>query len=142
VTDEDVAELLASVRKCVLRLLGREGALDEDVTSFQFDELSEQSPSLAGIYSASVQGRVALGQRPGRRVMRIGSEPASPWVTSRIPLQAHPEGFDLHAGVSVGTDDRERLERLCRYILTGTSVPPDPDLLRFRSNRTNHPPKT
>jgi hypothetical protein len=117
VTDEDVAELLAKVRSRVIHLLTREGVLDEDVTSFQFDELSEQSPSLAGIYSASVQGRVALGQRSGRRVMKIGSEPDSPWVTSRTPLQAHLEGFDLHAAVAVGAEDRDRLERLCRYIL-------------------------
>lgn len=63
------------------------------------------------------QGRVALGQRSGCRVMRIGSDPNSPWVTSRTPLQAHLEGFDLHAAVSVGGDDRARLERLYLYIL-------------------------
>ncbi len=117
ITDEDVAQVLSGVRTRVLDLLEGEGLLDESDASFQFDELSEASPSLAGIYSASVQGRVALGQRSGRRVMRVGSDPNSPWVTSRTPLQAHLEGFDLHAAVSIGGDDRARLERLCRYIL-------------------------
>jgi len=117
ITDEDVAQVLALVRTRVLDLLEGEGLFDEDDSSFQFDELSEPSPSLAGIYSAGVQGRVALGQRSGRPVMRVGSEPNAPWVTSRAPLQAHLEGFDLHGAVAVGAQDRERLERLCRYIL-------------------------
>ena len=116
-TDEEVAELVATVRYRVLRKLEREGLLDEDEASFQIDALSDESPALAGIYSAGVQGRVALGQRSGRRVMRIGTDPSAPWVTSRTPLQAHLEGFDLHAGVSVRAEDREGLERLCRYIL-------------------------
>ncbi len=116
-TDEDVGELVATIRHRVLRLLEREGLLDEDASSFQLDALSEESPALAGIYSAGVQGRVAIGQRSGCRVMRIGADPEAPWVTSRTPLQAHLEGFDLHAGVSVRSEDRERLEGLCRYIL-------------------------
>ena len=115
--DEDVAEVLAGVRERVLRILHREGVLGEDESNFQLDILSERSPSLAGIYSASVLGRVSMGQRSGRRVMRIGSDPDSPWVVSRTPLQAHLEGFDLHAAVSVGAEDRDRLERLCRYVL-------------------------
>src|SRR5262249_48351985 len=31
--------------------------------------------------------------------------------------QAHLEGFDLHANVWVGANDRAALERVCRYIL-------------------------
>src|SRR6266581_7700092 len=38
-------------------------------------------------------------------------------VTSRGPRQAHLEGFDLHANVWVGANDRAGLERLARYVL-------------------------
>jgi hypothetical protein len=117
IRDEDVAEVLAKVRDRVLHLLEREGALDGHDASFQFDALSEESPALAGMYSAGVQGRVSMGQRAGRQVMRVGSAPDALWVVSRTPLQAHLEGFDLHAAVSVGAGDRERLERVCQYIL-------------------------
>ena len=58
-----------------------------------------------------------MGQRAVRRGIRVGSEPDAPWVVSRTALQAHLEGFDLHAAVSVRASDRERLERLCRYVL-------------------------
>jgi hypothetical protein len=38
-------------------------------------------------------------------------------VESARRLQARRDGFDLHAGVTVRGDDRERLEQLCRYLL-------------------------
>jgi len=81
-TDEDVAEVTALVRDKVLRLLRSEGVLEGDDASFSFDDLSDDSPSLAGIYSASVQGRVAMDERAGRRVFRIGTEDDTPWLSS------------------------------------------------------------
>ena len=81
------------------------------------DPLAEESPALAGISSASIQGRIALGPRAGARVFQIGREPDGPWVTSRGPCQAHLEGFDLHANITVAADDRAGVERLCRYVL-------------------------
>ena len=81
------------------------------------DPLSETSPILAGIVSASVQGRVALGPRAGARVRRLGDEPNLGHVTSRGPRQAQLDGFDLHANVRIPPHDRVRLERLGRYLL-------------------------
>jgi putative transposase len=64
----------------------------------------------------------AVGSRPrtrrrGRRVWRVGDEADAEGVISRRPRQAHLDGFDLHANVWVGANDRAGLERLCRYIL-------------------------
>jgi hypothetical protein len=81
------------------------------------DQLADESPVLAGIVGASVQGRVALGPRAGARVRRLGPDVDREAVTSREPRQAHLEGFDLHANVWVGANDRAGLERLCRYVL-------------------------
>ncbi len=72
---------------------------------------------LAGISSASIQGRIALGPRAGRRVWQVGEEPDAPWVLSSPPRHAHIAGFDLHANVAVPAPDRRRLEQLCRYLL-------------------------
>jgi hypothetical protein len=114
-SDEDVARLLATIRRRVLRLLVRRGLAAEDAPDV--DPVAEESPALAGISSAAVQGRVALGPRAGARVIQIGREPDAPWVTSRGPRQAHLEGFDLHADIAVAADDRAGLERLARYVL-------------------------
>ena len=62
-------------------------------------------------------GRVATGPRAGQRVLRVGSNPTAPQVTTGGPRHAHIAGFDLHANVAVRAGENERLEHLCRYIL-------------------------
>ena len=108
--------VLATICARVRRLLRRRG-LDADSDVTPPDPVAEESPALAGISSASIQGRVALGRRAGARVWRVGEEPDAPWVLSGAPRHAHLDGFDLHANVAVPAADRARLEQLCRYVL-------------------------
>jgi Putative transposase len=112
-----VAAALAMIRHRVRRLLVRRGLESSDDATGPADPLADESPIMAGIVGASVQGRVALGSRAGARVRRLGeaSDPAA--VTSRGPRQAHLDGFDLHANVWVSANDRAGVERLCRYVL-------------------------
>ena len=91
-----------------------------------------ESLALAGISSASVQGRVSLGRRAGARVLRLGRDPDAPWVTSTGPRQAHLEGFDLHANPFVPAEDRARLEQLCRYLLAPHGRPGSSSVHRGR----------
>ena len=63
-TDEEVIRLLATIRARVRRLLQRRG-LEHDDDLTPPDPLAEASLALAGISSASVQGRIALGRRVG-----------------------------------------------------------------------------
>ena len=95
------------------------------------DRFAEEFPVLAGIVSASVQGRVALGRRAGTRVGRLGAEPTEPAGSVPGPRQAHLDGFDLHANVWVPPHDRARLEHLCRYLLRPPLVQ---DRLRLRAD--------
>jgi hypothetical protein len=101
----------------VQRLLRRRGLDPWEADGVQADPLVDESPALAGISSASVQGRIALGPRAGARVWRLGENPDAPWVLSTVPRHAHLAGFDLHANVAVPATDRARLEQLCRYLL-------------------------
>jgi Putative transposase len=70
-SDEAVAQVLATVRARVGRLLTRR-QLEPEEDSAPRDPLSAISPVLAGIVSASVQGRVALGPRAGAGGRRLG----------------------------------------------------------------------
>jgi len=115
-TDEEVGRTLATIATRVVRLLRRRG-LGADADVMSSDPVAEESPALAGISSASIQGRIALGPRAGARVWRLGEEPDAPWVLSSVPRHAHLKGFDLHANVAVPARDRTRLEQLCRYLL-------------------------
>jgi hypothetical protein len=116
-SDAEVAAALAMIRHRVQRLLVRRGLEPGDDATGPADRLADESPVLAGIVGASVQGRVALGSRAGARVRRLGAERDTATVTSRGPRQAHLAGFDLHANVWVSAHDRAGVERLSRYIL-------------------------
>jgi hypothetical protein len=65
------------------------------------DPVVEEFPVLAGLSSASVQGRVALGPRAGTRLTALGRDQEAQWVSSGGPRHAHLDGFDLHANVAV-----------------------------------------
>jgi hypothetical protein len=116
-TDDEVGGVLARIAARVQRLLRRRGRDPWEADGVQADPLVDASPALAGISSASVQGRIALGPRAGARVWRLGDDPDAPWVLSTMPRHAHLAGFDLHANVAVPATDRARLEQLCRYLL-------------------------
>lgn len=113
------------------RLLVRHGLEPADDATTPADTLAQESPALAGIVRASVQGRVALGARAGARVRRFGDARDAEAVTSREARHAHLEGFDLHANVWVSARDRAGLERLARYILR---PPFAQERLRLRSD--------
>src|SRR5439155_3572920 len=130
-SDAEVAASLATIRHRVQRLLVRHGLEPADEATGPADRFADESPVLAGIVGASVQGRVALGQRAGARVRRLGDARDTPTVMSRGLRQAHLEGFDLHANVWVSANDRAGLERLCRYILR---PPFAQERLRLRSD--------
>ena len=87
-SDAEVAAALATVRQRVRRLLVRRGLEPGDDATGPADRLADESPVLAGIVGASVQGRVALGPRAGARVRRLGDARDPAAVTSRGPRRS------------------------------------------------------
>jgi hypothetical protein len=71
--------------------------------------------------AASVQQRVAFGERAGQRVRRIGSGFGD--EGERLTLTgtrcASVNGFSLHANTSIPAHRRDELERLLRYTARG-----------------------
>ena len=63
-----------------------------------------------------MRSKVALGERKGQSIRKIGSiiDMEAPQLTG--PLCANVNGFSLHAGVYCPAKDRKKLEQLCRYI--------------------------
>jgi len=66
-TDEAVQAIVETAARRVVRLLQRRGLLEQDAT----DPLWEDEPLLAKLTSASIQGRVATGERRGEGVRRL-----------------------------------------------------------------------
>ena len=114
----DVGDVLATVEAYVTRLLAKRGEDAEDAGGGTVDPWAEDAPVLVGLAAAAVQGRVALGNRAGARVHQDG-DPLAGTPAPQRPGRCHARhnGFDLHAELCVPADRRDRLERLCRYVL-------------------------
>jgi len=107
-TDDQVQRLIEQAAHRLIALLQRRGVLDDA----QVDGQTDQEPVLAAIAAASIQGLVATGERAGRRVRRVLSDPAEGIRTA--PLCFASRGFSVHASTTVQAHDRAGLERLCR----------------------------
>ncbi len=113
----DVADVLATIVAGIRRLLVRRGLVDDDECGGAADAWAETEPALAGMAAASVEGRVALGPRAGRRTRRRGDPPEEAESAEPGPCHARQHGFDLHAAVGIRAGCRDRLERVIRYAL-------------------------
>ena len=114
----DIAQISWEVCERVTRLLQDRGQyFDADPGD---DELARERPLLAACYAASLQGTVALGERTGQLLLRVGTMPPnSAQGDDETPILIPGYGYNLHAGVRIGAKDRKGLEKICRYIARG-----------------------
>ncbi len=74
---------------------------------------------LPELQAASVQSRIALGERKGKPVRRLGALELQDFKLAaelKGPLCATTAAFSLHAAVYCAAWERGKLEKLCRYI--------------------------
>src|SRR5262249_40439846 len=104
-----------------LRHLGYLEAGLDPVVATGFDPLVDAQPELARTMAASVQQRIAFGERAGQTVRRIGTgcghEGERPTLTG--PRCASVQGFSVHANTAIPAHRRDQLERLIRYTARG-----------------------
>ncbi len=122
--DEEIAAVLHKISQRVIRQLRKLGYLEagiQDVVPTGYDPTRDENPELARTMAASIQQRIAFGERAGQRVRRIGSgfgyEGEKPTLTGA--RCASLGGFSLHANTSVPAHRRDQLERLLRYTARG-----------------------
>ena len=60
--------------------------------------------------------RIAIGPHQGRKVFTLSTLPPESELTPGSDRVAKAAGFSLHAGVAAKVRQRDKLERLCRYI--------------------------
>lgn len=116
-SDNEILTLVKRINLRITKYLKRKGFTIDD---FSEDPFAHEQPVLAHIAGASIQSRIGLGEREGLRVRKIGDEVSigtSYMVSQRCALS---DGFSLHANVRINGNDRNRLEKLCRY----TARPP------------------
>jgi hypothetical protein len=123
-SDADITTVLQKISHRVIRKLRRRGYLEaggEAAVATGYDPLRDTEPELARTMVASVQQRMAFGERAGQKVRRIGagfgSEGEGPRLTG--PRCASVHGFSLHANTQIPAHRRDQLERLIRYTARG-----------------------
>ncbi len=83
----------------------------------EVDPLSCDEPWLAALYATSVRGQIADGPGTGRRVGRLGDRIDAEELTGPLGRRcAQFAGVTVHANVATVARDRQRLERLARYV--------------------------
>jgi len=115
----DAKELQGLVEQIAARVgsvLERAGLIERDIENAWLTAGAESGP-LDDLIGRSMTYRIAVGPRAGQKLFTLQT------VAPRLQgLEGDPNGaariggFSLHAGVDIAPHQREKLERLCRYM--------------------------
>ncbi len=114
-TKAELDELLKTITARVGRQLQRRGWLTRDAESSHLS-LDREDTALDSLLGHSITYRIAPGPRAGQKAFTLQSLPGTSLPEPDQPFLAKADGFSLHAGVAAGADERNKVERLCRYI--------------------------
>ena len=112
-TPAELVRLLHTISTRVARLLERLGLLVRDAESDSLD--FEPGEALDHLLGASIRYRIAIGPNAGRKALTLRTVPAQPEPFASTLLARQP-GFSLHAATCCEAKQRDKLEKLCRYI--------------------------
>jgi len=109
-----MTQLLEIMVLRVLCCLERDGLLIRDPEQPWLD--LEARDALDALGAASIQYRIAVGPQAGRKVLTVKLAAAA--AASSVPrsFTVARDGFSLNAAVACAPHQRDRIERLCRYI--------------------------
>jgi hypothetical protein len=111
-SDTDIAAVVQKISRRIIRKLRHLGYLEAGIdaaVATGYDPLVDDAPELARALAASVQQRIAFGERAGQQVRRIGAgfghEGEVPSLTGTRCASVH--GFSLHANTQVPAHRRD-----------------------------------
>jgi|TARA_Y100000310_G_scaffold286900_1_gene311438 hypothetical protein len=110
---EELEKLLNRLIHRIVRRLTKDEVLVQDPEGPWLD--FQQDDEFDAIKAASIQYRIAVGSDAGQRTLTL-KNPAIAKPTAPKAFTVNRDGFSLNASVSCQPHQRQRLERLCRYI--------------------------
>jgi len=110
----ELQQLVQRIATRIGRSLERAGLITRDIENayLAFDP-AEESP-MHGLLGSSITYRIATGPREGQKVFTLQTLPPEP-DTPRSAV-AESSGFSLHAGLAAKASQRDKFERLVRYV--------------------------
>ena len=112
----EMAALVKRISERVGRHLERRGLLERDAQSAWLNVDDEQASPLDDLAGHSITYRIAVGPNLGRKAFTLQTLPACEDDGDGHGDLATAAGFSLHAGVAAEAHEREKIERLCRYV--------------------------
>ena len=112
-TQLELDNLLKTIAQRTVKLLEKRGLIVQDEgTEHQFLNVKD-TEAIDHIHSSSITYRIALGKYKGQKALTLRTMTNQ---KKQKPFLSEYSGFSLHAGVSCKSHEREKRERLCRYI--------------------------
>lgn len=110
--------LLQRISERIARFLERAGYLERDSEEGRLLLDGFDDDVINHLQGSSITYRIAVGSQRGKKVFTLKTLPARDDEVEKINAQtvAKGGGFTLHAGVSAKSNQRDKVERLCRYI--------------------------
>jgi hypothetical protein len=113
----DFNSVSAGVSQRVGRCLERQGLLEQDTESAWLDlDPAEDTDAMPQILGSSISYRIAIGPQQGRKAFMIRTIRPIDSPDPGLERVGKANGFSLHAGVCCEGHQKNKRERLCRYI--------------------------
>jgi len=115
-TSQQLTQLARTIARRVARCLHRQGLLEPEAEPADLaDQVCDDDP-MAPLLGHAITYRIAVGPHQGRKVLTLQTLPADDFAAPGADGPGKVAGFSLHAGVAAKAGQRDKLERLCRYI--------------------------
>jgi hypothetical protein len=112
---QELTELVHTISHRVADFLERQGILERDEENSYLNLEEGDEDPMRQVLGCSVSYRIAIGPQQGRKVFTLQTIPS--WEEDdRFAQVVKVAGFSLHAGVAAQAWERQKLERLARYI--------------------------
>lgn len=115
-TSAELDVLLGQIVARIARYLQRRGLVVRDAENSYLEIGSAPGSGIEPLLAHSITYRIAVGPHEGCKAFTLQAlAPALEAPSGEQRLAKH-SGFSLHAGVAAAAHQREKVERLCRYI--------------------------
>ncbi len=112
----DLQRLVEQIAGRIGRALERRGLVERDLENAWLAADTEAG-ALDDLLGHSLTYRIAVGPRAGQKLFTLQTvAPRLQGSEGEPNGAARAGGFSLHAGVDIAPNEREKLERLCRYV--------------------------
>jgi len=120
-TRVELTQLAHTIAQRVGRFLERQGLLERDAeNSYLASDAVDEDP-MTQLLGHSITYRIAVGPQQDRQVFTLQTLPACDPEDQFGDMPGLVAGFSLHAGVAAKAQQRNKLERLCRYDVQGST---------------------